>query len=43
MSLKTYYSRILARGKPGFPTLEEARQRFQGHAGRPYAYPLRLA
>jgi hypothetical protein len=26
MSLKTYYSGILARGKPGFPTLEEARR-----------------
>ena len=29
MSLKTYYSRILARDKPGFPTLEEARQDFK--------------
>ena len=29
MSLKTYYSRILARGKPGFPTLEEARRDFK--------------
>jgi hypothetical protein len=29
MSLKTYYSRILAREKPGFPTLEEARQDFK--------------
>jgi hypothetical protein len=29
MSLKTYYSGILARGKPGFPTLEEARQDFR--------------
>jgi hypothetical protein len=28
MSLNTYYSRILARGKPGFPTLEEARHDF---------------
>jgi hypothetical protein len=29
MSLKTYYSRILAQGKAGFPTLEEARHDFK--------------
>ena len=29
MSLKTYYSSILARGKPCFPTLEEARHDFK--------------
>jgi hypothetical protein len=29
MSLKTYYLGILARGKPGFPTLEEARRDFE--------------
>ena len=29
MSLKTYYTSILARGKPGFPTLEEARHDFK--------------
>jgi len=29
MSLKSYYSRILARGKPGFPTIEEARRDFK--------------
>jgi hypothetical protein len=29
MSLKTYYLGILARGKSGFPTLEEARHDFQ--------------
>jgi hypothetical protein len=29
MSLKTYYSSILAHAKPGFPTLEEARHDFK--------------
>jgi hypothetical protein len=29
MSLKSYYSGILARGKGGFPTLEEARRDFE--------------
>jgi hypothetical protein len=29
MSLKSYYSGILARGKAGFPTLEEARRDFE--------------
>jgi hypothetical protein len=35
VSFKTYYSRILARGKSGFPTREEARHDFQAMlAGR---------
>jgi hypothetical protein len=40
MSLKTYYSGILARGKPGFPTLEEARHDFEAMVAslRPMQY-----
>jgi hypothetical protein len=29
MSFNTYYTRLLARGKSGFPTLEEARHDFK--------------
>jgi len=33
MSLITYYSGILARDKPGSPTVEEARRDFQALLG----------